>query len=72
MIFPTIEPDFIFPVDKNTNSKKRPRLRERKGAKWKVQNGELWNGGNISHGDTKARRENRSQCLYAVAAAYKH
>ena len=30
-----------------------------------MENGELWNGGNISHKDTKAQRENRSQRMYA-------
>ena len=34
-------------------------LKARKGAKWKEKNRELWNGENISHEDTKARRENR-------------
>ena len=45
MHFPaTLKPDFTIPVDKITNSKKSPQLRElkaRKGAKLKVKNRKL-------------------------------
>ena len=30
-----------------------------------MENGELWNRGNISHEDTETQRENRSQRMYA-------